>query len=108
MGMTDKDVRRGIAYEKRVAKRRNATHVGGPGREDYRRGSTKGEVKCTKQKVTKPTLKKIAKKGIREVVSKSGFTDPAIKYAQSRKNKIKLIHRTKEVKPKSKGGGRCR
>jgi hypothetical protein len=59
-------IKKGINYEKKVAKSHGATHVGGPGKVDYTRGETKGEVKARVTKVTKPELTKInqRKKGL--------------------------------------------
>lgn len=43
--MAKEDVKRGIRYEKEKAKAHGGKHIGGPGKEDYRRGEAKGEVK---------------------------------------------------------------
>ncbi|HID42238.1 MAG TPA: hypothetical protein EYP30_00415 [Archaeoglobaceae archaeon] len=66
-----------------------------PGKPDYVRGKTKGEVKDWSRPVDCGTLKKLNKKGIREITNKSGFTKPAIEYAKKRG--IKLFHRKKRV-----------
>ena len=73
-------IQKGLDYEKKKAKAHRGKHVGGPGKEDYSRGETKGEIKHRKTKVTKPELKKIFKKGISEVESISGYTKPALEY----------------------------
>lgn len=86
------------AYEKKIAKSHRGKHVGGPGREDYKRGEAKGEVKDRNTKVTKPELQEIFKKGINEVESKGGFTEPAIEYKKRYHKKKKLFQQGKEVK----------
>ena len=95
--MADKDVRRGIAYEKKKANDHGAEHVGGPGREDYRYGTVKGEVKNRKRKVTKPELQELVRKGIGEVESKSGFTKPAIDYRDRYHPDITLFQKGKKI-----------
>lgn len=100
--MTGKDVRRGIAYEKRVAKRNHAEHVGGPGKEDYRRGAIKGEVKATKAKMTKPALMKLIKeKDINQVDTINGFTSSALKYCQKYRPEVKLTQKKRVIKPRT-------
>jgi len=89
--MTNKrsSTKRGIQYEKLQAKRHKAKHVGGPGKPDYQRGNVKGEVKNWSQPVHSGEIKKAKRKGIKEIVSKSGFTGPAKELAK--KYGIKLI-----------------
>ena len=95
---------RGIAHEKRIASKHNAKHVGGPGKEDYRRGSVLGEVKATKAKMTKPTLMKyIKEKGITEFDVKNGYTKPALAYRDRYHPKVKLFQDGALLKPKSTG-----
>ena len=96
--MGKKDVKRGIRYEKQKAKAHGGKHVGGPGKEDYRRGKTKGEVKARKTPVTKPELQRIFGKGISEVESKSGYTKPAKEYKKRYHSDKKLLKKGKEVK----------
>ena len=84
-------------YEKQVAKRRNAKHVGGPGKPDYVRGRTKGEVKDWSRPLSKDVVKELARKGITEIVSKSGFTEPAVKYVKRYRPYIRLFHGTRRV-----------
>jgi hypothetical protein len=96
--MAKKDVKRGIRYEKEKAKEHGAKHIGGPGMPDYQRGKVKGEVKNRQRKVTKPELQEMAKKGIKEVESKAGFTKPAIEYRDKHRKDIKLLQGCKEVK----------
>jgi len=67
-------------YEKMVAKRQRARHIGGSGKPDYKRGNIKGEVKCWNRPLSKGVVMKLVRKGYKEIVSKSGFTKPAIKY----------------------------
>jgi hypothetical protein len=98
--MAKKDVERGLRYEKEKAKERGAKHVGGPGKHDYERGGVKGEVKNRKSKVTKRELQEMAKKGIKEVESKSGFTKPAKEYRDKYRKDIKLLQGGKEINNK--------
>ena len=95
--MAKNSVKRGIDYEKKKSKAHNAKHIGGPGKEDYRRGAVKGEVKHRITPVTKPELQKIFKKKISEVESKSGFTKPAIEYAKKYHSNKKLFKRGKLI-----------
>jgi len=87
--------KRGLTYEKNQAKKRGATHVGGPGKPDYVRGKTKGEVRNWKQPVHSGVVRDAGKKGVKEISSKSGFTEPAKTLAKTKN--IKLIHRNKKV-----------
>ncbi len=96
--MSKKDIKRGYVYERQKAKAHRAKHIGGPGNEDYRRGNVKGEVKNRKRPITKPELQKIFKKGISEVESKSGFTNPAIDYKRRYHPNKKLFKKGKLVK----------
>lgn len=77
------------SYEKTQASKHRGKHIGGPGEPDYTRGSVKGEVKRWKRPVDSGVIKKLAGKGVKEVVSKSGFTGPAKEEAKRRR--IKLI-----------------
>ena len=89
-------------YEKKVAERHRAKQIGGAGKEDYRRGKVKGEVKNRKTPVTKPELKKMAKKDVKEVSSKGGFTKPAIDYRNNYRPNMKLFQKGKEIPKKKK------
>ena len=101
--MGRKAINRGINYEKRKAVEHKGKHTGGPGAEDYTRGSVKGEVKDRKSKITKPELQRlINKKKITEYESKAGFTEPAIEYRNRYHPKVKLLQRGKEVKEPQK------
>lgn len=96
--MTSNDVKRGIAYETRKTGEHRARHVGGPGMHDYERGETKGEVKGRQTPVTKPELQRlISQKGIGEVDSKAGFTQPAIDYRDRYQPDVKLISRRRII-----------
>ena len=88
--------KKGIRYEKIQAKKHRGKHLGGPGKPDYKRGKVKGEVKDWSRPVHSGVIRKAAKKGVKEIISKSGFTEPAIKLAK--KKGIKLIKRRKKVK----------
>jgi len=88
--------KKGIKYEKIQARKHRGKHLGGPGRPDYKRGKVKAEVKDWKTPVHSGVIKKAIKKGIKEIVSKSGFTNPAKELAK--KKGIKLIKRGKRVK----------
>jgi hypothetical protein len=96
--MTSNDVRRGIAYEKQKAGEHRARPVGGPGLHDYERGDVRGEVKARQSPVTKPELQRlIREKGICEVDSKGGFTQPAIEYRDRYQPCVKLISRRRII-----------
>jgi hypothetical protein len=96
--MTSDDVRRGLAYEQRKAGEHHGRHVGGPGMHDYERGETRGEVKARSSPVSKPELQRlIHEKGICEVDSKGGFTQPAIEYRDRYQPCVKLISRGKRI-----------
>lgn len=82
-------------YERHKARKHRGQHVGGPGREDYRRGNVKGEVKHWKRRMTGPEVRKTARKGIGEISNKGGFTEPAKEYA--RRRGMKLFHRGRRV-----------
>jgi len=85
--------RRGTQYEKRQAKRHRGKHIGGPGNPDYQRGDVKAEVKNWNTPVHSGIIKQARRKGINEIVSKSGFTGPAEELAK--KYGIKLISQKK-------------
>lgn len=85
-------------YEKQKARQHRGTHLGGPRKPDYKRGKIRGEVKHWKNKLTKPQVRKLVARGIREIVNKSGFTGPAIEFIKKRwKGKVKLYHRNRRV-----------
>jgi len=96
--MTSKDIHRGFHYEKRKAKEHGGRHIGGPGAPDYQRGDTFGEVKGRVSKVTKPELQRLIRdKGVREIDSKAGFTQPAIEYWDRWQPGVRLIRRGRNV-----------
>ena len=96
--MTSNDVNRGIAAEKRKAGEHRGRHVGGPGMHDYERGDVRGEVKARSSPVSKPELQRlIREKGICEVDSKGGFTQPAIEYRDRYQPCVKLISRRRTI-----------
>jgi len=84
-------------YERRKAREHRGQHVGGAGREDYRRGKVKGEVKHMKRPMSKPEVMKACGKGIREIESLKGYTKPAIEYAIRYCPNLKLFHRGRRV-----------
>ena len=85
-------------YEKQKARQHRGRHVGGPGKPDYKRGKTRGEVKHLKSRLTKPQVKKLVARGIREIVSKGGFTGPAKEFIKKHwKGKVKLYYRNRRV-----------
>lgn len=88
--------KKGISYEKSQAKKHRGKHLGGPGKPDYKRGKITSEVKNWARSVHSGVIRKAIKKGIKEIVSKSGFTKPAEDVA--RKKGVKLIKRGKIVK----------
>jgi hypothetical protein len=80
-------------YERFKAKEHRGRHVGGPGKADYIRGSVKGEVKHRSTPVTKTELAALARRGIREIDSLSGYTGSAIEYADRYRPYLKLFKR---------------
>jgi len=82
-------------YEKQKAKEHRGKHLGGPGQPDYKRGKVKAEIKNWARPVHSGIIKQAKQKGIKEIASKSGFTEPAI--ALAKKYGIKLLHRRKRI-----------
>ena len=76
-------------FEKSAARRHRGKHEGGPSKPDYTRGRVEAEVKRWKRPVDSGVIKELAQKGVKEVVSKSGFTGPAEELAK--KLGIKVI-----------------
>jgi hypothetical protein len=72
---------------------RRGTHLGGPGKDDYQRcgGKIHGEVKRYKKPLTRSQVQRERWKGRNEIISDSGFTPKAKRYAKRYKN-VKLIH----------------
>jgi hypothetical protein len=85
-------------YEKSVSHQHNGRHIGGPGLPDYQRGDVLGEIKHRQTPVTKPELIALRKKGITEIHSLSGFTEPAIDHVEKYHMNMKLFHRGRRVK----------
>lgn len=82
-------------YERHKTRKHRGRHVGGAGKEDYRRGDVKGEVKHMKRRMTKPEVGRAARKGITEIDTLGGYTQPAKEYA--RRRGMKLFHRGRRV-----------
>lgn len=80
--------KRGLAYEKKKARDHRATHVGGPGNPDARKGKQKIEIKDWQRPVPRPEVVKARRKGVTKFISKKGFTDPALEYGKERKMKL--------------------
>jgi len=87
--------RKAKGYEKRKAKEHRGKHLGGPRQPDYIRGNVKAEVKNWARPVHSGVIKQAKQKGIKEIVSKSGFTQPAIELAK--KYGIELLDRQKRI-----------
>lgn len=68
---------------------------GGLGEPDYTRGSAKAEVKNWQRPVDSGVVRKAKEKGVKEIVSISGFTSPAIE--EAKKAGITLIDRGKRL-----------
>lgn len=79
--------KRGLKYEKTQAKKHRGRHLGGPGKPDYTRGKKTAEVKHWSQPVHSGVIKKALQKGIKEIVSNSGFTEPAKELVKKEENK---------------------
>jgi len=75
-------------YEKKKAKDHKAKHKGGPGKVDAQRKKQKIEIKDRKVPVTRPELIKMKRRRVSKVISKAGFTEPALDYGKKRKMKL--------------------
>lgn len=91
-----KPQKRGYKYERIQAKKHRGKHLGGPGKPDYTRGKKKGEIKNWSRPVHSGVVKRAIEGGVKEIVSKSGFTGPA--KALAKKKNIKLISRGRQAK----------
>lgn len=90
-----KSQKRSFNYEKKQARKHRGKHLGGPGKPDYIRGKRKAEVKnWSNRPVHIGVIRDAIKKGVGEIISSSGFTEPAIELAK--KKRIKLISRGKK------------
>ena len=85
-------------YERRKAREHRGKHIGGSGQPDYLRGNIHGEVKSWNKPLPKSVIMAEARKGRKEIISKKGFEDSAIKYAERYRPGLKLIHRNRIVK----------
>lgn len=85
-------------YERETSSKHNGHHIGGPGKPDYQRGNVLGEVKHRQTPVTKTELVALRKRGVTEIHSLSGFTEPAIDHAERYNMNMKLFHRGRRVK----------
>jgi len=90
-----KPQQRAQRYEKQQARKHGGRHVGGPGRPDYTRGPTKAEVKNWQRPVHRGVIEKAKTQGVTEIVSVSGFSEPAI--LEAKRLGIKLITRGKPL-----------
>ncbi len=75
-------------YEVRKARERRIKHAGGPGKPDAQRGRKKEEYKDWNRPVYKSVLVKAKRRGIKTVVAKKGFTEPALKYGKEKGMKL--------------------
>lgn len=96
--MPSKKMKRAKSYEKRKAKEHRGRHLGGPGKPDFQRGKTPGEIKDWSRPMSKYDVMKEARKGRKEIVSKKGFTEGAKKYVERYRNDVKLIDERKKKK----------
>lgn len=81
--------KRGLRYEKYKAKKMRAKHVGGPKPYDAKKGRQKIEIKKWKRPVHKGVIKKAVRRGVKTVVSPSGFTKPAKEYAKKKNIRLR-------------------
>lgn len=95
--MTGKKRKRSKSYEKGKVKEHRGRHVGGPGQPDYKRGTIPGETKDWNRPMSKYDVMKEARKGRKEIVSKSGFTEGAKEYAKRYRKDVKLFRKKKRV-----------
>lgn len=82
-------------YEKQKARAHGAKSLGGPGKVDAQKGRQKIEIKDRVSPVTRPELIRIRRKRVSKVISKSGFTKPALDYGKQKR--MKLYQRKKRV-----------
>lgn len=80
--------KRGVSYEKVKARAHKMSHVGGPGNPDAQKGRAKMEVKNWARPVHRSVVVRAKMKKVMKVVSKSGFTKPAMEYGKSRGMKL--------------------
>ena len=82
-------------YEKQKARAHGAKPLGGPGKVDAQKGGQKIEIKDRKAPVTRPELIRMRRKKVTKVISKGGFTKPALDYGKQKK--MKLYQKKKRV-----------
>ena len=81
-----------LSFEKVAARKHRGSHVGGPGRPDYTRGDTQGEVKQRQRPLTKTEVMEECRKGRNEIVCSAGFSNSAKEYVKRYRPNVKLIH----------------
>lgn len=84
-------------YERETAQKHNGRHIGGPGNPDYIRGKVKGEVKHLNRPLTKPEVIRLRKKGVTEIHSLNGFTQPALEHVVRHALKVKLFTKGRRI-----------
>jgi len=90
-----KPQQRARRYEQQQARKHRGRAKGGPGQPDYTRGGVKAEVKNWQRPVHSGVIEKAKQDGVKEIVSASGFSQPAIEAAK--KAGITLISRGKRL-----------
>lgn len=81
--------KKGFRYEKYRARKMGAKHIGGPKPMDALKGRRKIEIKKWKSPVHKGILTKAVRRGIKTIISPSGFTRPAKEYARKRNIRLR-------------------
>ena len=81
--------KRGLEYEKTRTRKLGAKHIGGPGKEDARKGKRKYEIKKWKNPVHEGVIKNAIKKGIKTIIAPGGFTEPAREFAKKKSIKLR-------------------
>ena len=92
-----KNMKNATKYERQKAKKHRGRHIGGPGKPDYVRGKTNGEVKNWNRPMNKSDVMREVRKGRNEIISKMGFTLSAIEYVKRYRPNIKLYHKNKRI-----------
>ncbi|MBI2913469.1 MAG: hypothetical protein HYY03_06075 [Chloroflexi bacterium] len=95
MARIKKPQQRAARYERDQARRRGGKPLGGSGRPDYIRPPILGEVKNWKRPVHSGVVTKANIQGVKEIVSSSGFSQPAIALAKAQG--ITLIYRGRRL-----------
>jgi len=81
--------KRGVQYEKRQATKTKSKHLGGSGKPDLQKGKIKIEVKNWATPVHSGIVKDASEKKVTTIISKSGFTKPAIELAKKKSINLK-------------------